>query len=162
MAYTITCRTSHAERLANNIVDLIERNTDNAFGESGGWFRCHECGQPAHVFRESPTQEGDPYSRYILGVIRISTWQATYCPYIFLNASEEDGQADHIDFNYYKDTRSSEGGSLRHGHGPGGSGPVLGEKEMLDLMARLVEAKFLSKTDIVDCMNRVASTPQSL
>jgi len=97
-------------------------------------------------------EKGEEYSRYILGVVRISTWEPTYSPYIFLNASEENGEADHIHFNYYKDTRST-GGSLKQGHGPGGA-PVLGKKEMLDLIATLIKSGFLNKTELRECLDR--------
>jgi len=102
----------------------------------------------------SPLQEkGEIWERWIKGIIRIKTDYETYSPYIFLTADTEDGQVNGIHFNYYKDTRS-QGGRLKHGHGPGGAS-VLNKAELLVLLEKLILFGCISVAEIDGLLKRI-------
>jgi len=153
MGYQIICTNPKCKQLtwANNIIDLIEKHTDER-----GRIKCTECGSAnAHVFKESRLQEkGETWRRYIRGVITIKTEYKTYTPYIFLTSQTETGEIDGIHFNYYKDTRRKKGGRLKHGHGPGGA-PVLTKDELFQLLKKLINYGCLTKKEIQDFLTGV-------
>lgn len=135
--YLIKCGSKKCgeQTWAANIVDLINEHT-----EKNGKIQCTACGGlKASVNRESVLQEkGETWSRYIQGVIPIKTGHETYTPYVLLTAQSENGQLDGIHFNYFKDTRNEEGGSLKHGHGPEGA-PVFSKQELFQLFDKLMD-----------------------
>lgn len=145
MAYDIKCRSCGAVTWADNIVNLLKEHAD-----STGRFLCATCQSvDTYIYRESPLQEGqgEYWRRWIKGVIRIETGGPTYSPYIFLTAESEDGPVSGLHFNYYKDTRSQQGGRLKHGHGPGGA-PVLGVTDLLTVFEYLIRNNLISKDQI--------------
>ena len=144
MAYSIDCRECGKRTVAGNIVWLLSEHHTDEYGR----IKCKSCGSTnAHIFSESKLQEeGKQWRRYTQAVIRIHTGVPTYTPYVFLNSSEPDGPIQGIHFNYFKDTRS-EGGKLKHGHGPGGA-PVLSKDELFDLLVALSEHNVISAEDI--------------
>lgn len=150
--YPIKCGSENCRKptKAWDIVDLIENHT-----EKNGKIKCTECGSTnASILQESKLQErGENWKRYIKGVIRIKTDVETYHPYIFLTASEENGEIDGIHFNYYKDTRN-EGGRLKHGHGPGGA-PVFSKGELFQLLDKLNDYGCISKNDMLGFVNKM-------
>jgi transcription elongation factor Elf1 len=151
MAYDINCRTCNEHTRANNIVDLLKENTDK-----DGKFVCSHCGgTDTYIFRESNLQEeGEVWKRWIKGVIQIDTGIDTYSPYIFLTADSEDREPTGLHFHYYKDTRNSPNGKLKHGHGPGGP-PVLSNGNLLDIIKHLIKIGIMSVDDIQQFINDV-------
>ena len=146
MAYEITCPRCRHSTWARNIVDLIEKHTNEA-----GRLVCETCKQPnAYIYRSSKLQEqGQTWDRWIKGVIRIETLVPTYSPYVFLTADGPQGsesEVNGIHFNYYKDTRA-DGGALKHGHGPGGA-PVLSPGELLALVKALTASGIYSVNEL--------------
>lgn len=148
MSYNIMCSSCQKKTWAANIVDLIDKHTDSAFGEDGGMLVCGHCSALGHIYRSSKLQErGKTYVRYIKGVFRIpSNEERTYFPYLFLNSDTEDGDIGHVHFNYYKDTRK-DGGRLKHGHGPGGA-PVFGPETLVDMIEKLLQCGLLTANDL--------------
>ncbi|HWP90817.1 MAG TPA: hypothetical protein VNN20_01270 [Thermodesulfobacteriota bacterium] len=148
----IKCRNQNCQERtwANDIVDLIDNHTDTR-----GRLKCSKCGiSDAYIYRKSNLQEKDKvFERWIKGVIRITTPYQTYSPYVYLISDEENGDITGIHFNYYKDARSKPGGKLKHGHGPGGV-PVLSQKELLDLIEKLISFCCLSVQDIKNLLDR--------
>jgi len=143
MGYLIKCSSCQQDTWAPNIVDLIN---DYLEKES--------------IFQESILQEeGETWQRYIKAVVPIKTAYETYTPYIFLTAPTEDADIDGIHFNYFKDTRK-DGGSLRHGHGPGGS-PVFSKDELLQLLEKLVNYGCFSKQDMKDFAEKLVCSSSS-
>jgi len=148
MSYRVQCSSCGKRTPRNNIVELIEQHTDHKFGSDGGYIKCLECNGNAYVYRKSKLQEKEEtWERYIKGVIRIPTGFPTYSPFVFLAASDKDDEANQVQFLYYKDTRAEEGGTLKHGTGPGG-GPALTQSHLLDLIDKLIVAGFLSLSDV--------------
>ena len=137
MGYVMECSCGHQTGAAN-IVDLIRSHTDPQ-----GWLVCGQCNRPgAYIQRRSELQEGELWERCIKGAIPVETDYPTYTPYVFLTAASPTDEPTGVHFNYYKDTRS-DGGRLKHGHGPGGA-PVLSLDELLQLLRKLGRARFLT------------------
>ena len=148
MAYCIKCLSCGEETTVPNIVDLINKYTDRAFGDDGGWLQCRHCKALGYVHQQSRTQEGDEdFTRCIKGVVRIKTSKKTFSPYVFFNSEEPSTEISHIHLCYYKDTRPN-GGRLKHGHGPGGP-PAYWSGMFEELLKKLVKARFLSNDDLI-------------
>lgn len=55
----------------------------------------------------------------------------------------------HVWFSYYKDLRPS--GRLKLGYGPGGP-PLLGKREVMILLRKLVDLQYVTRTEFVDAL----------
>lgn len=155
MPYEINCRDCKQLTWASNIDDLIKEHID-----SNGRFLCSRCDSiNTFIYRESKLQErdenGEPdiWQRWIKGIICIDSGIETFSPYIFITAESEEGEATGLHFHYYKDTRS-QGGRLKHGHGPGGP-PVLGINDLFFIIQHLVSIGALSKAEIEKFVNKL-------
>lgn len=162
MSYSIKCRDCGKTTIAGNIVCLLrfrENHTDSA-----GRIKCKECSSTnAHIPFKSRLQEKDKiWERYTQAIVKIETGVETYTPYVLLNSSTPDGEIRGIHFNYFnyfKDTRT-QGGSLRHGHGPGGA-PVLNKKELFNLLVSLSEHGVITAEDMDDTARRIRGRSKS-
>lgn len=131
---------------AGNIVDLIQKHTDEA-----GWLRC-ACGERGYVEKKFKLQEpGDTWEPYLMGIIPLGDQEDTYQPFVFLvSYSPHDYDPDQTQtdvwFSYYKDLRE-DGGRLKLGYGPGGP-PVLGTTQMVSLLERLIAMRCLKVEDL--------------
>ena len=157
MAYGIKCRDCGAVTSAGNIVLLLsEHHSDEA-----GRIKCKKCGSTnAHVpFKSKLQEEGQVWERYTQAVLTVDTGIKTYTPYVFLNSATPDGEVRGIHFNYFKDTRA-QGGSLKHGHGPGGA-PVLSKQELLNLLLDLSEHGVITAEEVEDVAQRIRDRQES-
>ncbi len=121
MPYDIKCCDNKcgASTWAENIVSLI-----NDHAHDSGYFRCAACGGNGYVHKSFSLQEkGEVWDPHLFGVIPLGESGSTYQPYIFLCGYAPGDKPTDAWFCYYKDTRAT-GGTLKHGHGPGGP-PVL-------------------------------------
>ena len=157
MPYEIQCRDCVKTTWVANIVDLIKNHIQSGSGK----FICSHCsGKDTFIYRESKLNEksddGTPevWERWIKGVMTVDSGFETYCPYIFLTADSEDSQPNGLHFHYYKDTRTQEGGKLKHGHGPGGP-PVLPIEDILLIIRHLIINGFLSKGKIINFIEAI-------
>jgi len=143
MSYPVTCNRCGDTNTAWEIVDLIKNHTDGH-----GNLICQICGGDAYVYRESTTQDGGTWERYIRGAVPFRTqFGRRFVPYIFLVSYSPRGKPKDVHFNYYKDLRP-DGGTLKHGHGPGGA-PVFGKAQILKLLEHALSHQVLSRKDLV-------------
>lgn len=142
MSWKIDCKNCKKETWADNIVTLIDQNTNDE-----GWFICSHCKKLGFIEKKFKLQEpGEIWEPYLRGVYRLGVKGDTYQPFVFLVSYEPDGKADDIWFSYYKDLRSS-GGRLKLGYGPGGP-PVLGAEQVINLIQHLLKNKLIEKEQI--------------
>ena len=145
MSWTIKCNNPNCgekTRVAN-IVDLIKKHTND-----NGWFVCGRCKQLGHIEKSFNLQEpGSTWKPYLRGVIPLGEDGATYQPFVFLVSYEPTGNPNDIWFSYYKDLRNS-GGRLKLGYGPGGP-PVLGSKQVISILKKMINIGCLSKDDVI-------------
>jgi microsomal dipeptidase-like Zn-dependent dipeptidase len=78
---------------------------------------------------------------------------------VFLNSATPEGEVRGIHFNYFKDTRP-QGGSLKHGHGPGGA-PVVSKDELLSLIVDLSQHGVITAEDVEDVAQRIRDRQES-
>jgi hypothetical protein len=137
--YTVSCDSCKQETWAANIVDLIDNHLDKYH-----MLKCINCGSSgAYIYKESETQSDEgTWERWIKGVIRIDYQgegkDLTYHPYVFLHSHDGPlGKINAVQISYYKDHRAI-GGSLKHGHGPGGT-PVLDISDLTTILQKLTE-----------------------
>jgi hypothetical protein len=152
MAWHIKCIDTKCgcEAWAGNIVDLISGHR----GEDG-LFRS-QCGKPGYITKSFSLQEqGETWEPYLRGLVTLGRAGETYQPFVFLVSYEPAGPISDIWFSYYKDLRAS-GGRLKLGHGPGGP-PVLGAKDVLTLVERLIEVGCVKRKDIERIASKVAT-----
>jgi hypothetical protein len=133
--FTIQCDFCNKISWAENIVDLIGNHLD-----AGHMLKCSHCSASgAYIYAVSKTQEGGEWERWAKGVIRIDYTDQdnkNYHPYVYLHSHEgPKGKIDSVQISYYKDLRQT-GGSLKHGHGPGGT-PVLGLSDLKNIIGKL-------------------------
>jgi hypothetical protein len=145
MGWLIECtdRTCSAKTWAANIVDLIQKHTDNA-----GWLRC-ACGKPGYIEKKFDLQEpGETWKPFLRAVIPLGDTKDTYQPFVFLVSYEPEGSPSDVWFCYYKDLRGYvEGGRLKLGYGPGGP-PVLNSAQLLHLLKGLLSINCLKVEDV--------------
>lgn len=124
-------RRLRASLFINGFQRTISNHIDNNF-----MLRCIRCGSNnAHIYKSSKTQNSDgKWERWIKGVFHYGN--DDYHPYVFLiSHNNPDSEIDSIQINYYKDY-SKRGGSLKHGHGPGGT-PVVAINDFTSIGERL-------------------------
>ncbi|MGD0828651.1 MAG: hypothetical protein ABSA09_11280 [Desulfobaccales bacterium] len=137
MGYTINCDACEQASWAGNIVELIENHTDD-----NQMFKCTNCGSSgAYIHKIYETQGNeDPWEPYFKGIIRIDYKEAElkdYHPYVFLiGHGGPQEKVNSLQISYYKDLRET-GGSLKHGHGPGGA-PVIGLSDFANILHKLI------------------------
>jgi hypothetical protein len=157
MSYDIECEECEDYTYAKNIVDLIDNHTDE-----NGFFVCEHCSKSKKTFihKESEMQEkrGQKrrcWERWIKGVVKIDSGIKTFSPYVFYIADDKNAKPSEfrLHFNYYKDTRP-QGGSLKHGHGPGGA-PVLEQENLFFIIEYLIKIKALSINDLKKFIKRL-------
>lgn len=140
---------------AKNIVDLIDNHTDE-----NGFFICEHCknSNDTYIYKESDIQErDDSWERWLRGIIKIDSGVKTYSPYVFFidDTKKDKPEEFRFQFQYYKDTRS-DGGKIKHGHGPGG-GPVLEIENLLYIIKHLIKIGSLSVKDIKTFIQSIES-----
>lgn len=143
MAWQIKCIETNcgAQTWARNIVELIGDHRD-----AEGWFLC-KCGKYGYVEKSFPLQEaGEFWEPFLKGVISLGKPGEIYQPFVFLVADNPSGPVDSVWFSYYKDMRAS-GGRLKLGYGPGGP-PVLGMRQVADVVGKLVDLRCLTPHDL--------------
>lgn len=119
--------------VATQIVDLIEHHRD-----PDGWFLCR-CGEHGYIAKTFALQEeGQTWAPFLKGIIPLGSPGDSYQPFVFLVSHKADGFADSVWFSYYKDLRSSPGGRLKLGYGPGGP-PVLEMRQVSELLRELAK-----------------------
>lgn len=152
MSWQIKCTDAKCgcESWAGNIVDLISDHRTK-----DGFFRSN-CGKPGYIEKSfSLQEEGETWEPYLRGLLSLGQVGDTYQPFVFLVSYKPDGPVSDVWFSYYKDLRSA-GGRLKLGYGPGGP-PVLGAKDLLILIGRLVELGALKAKDIERLARKVAT-----
>jgi hypothetical protein len=119
MSYKVTCSICNKATVANNIVTLINRHIGLDF-----MLKCVECGASnSYIHLNSNTQNNDgEWERWVKGVYHFGNDE--FHSYAFLISHKgPTSNVDAVQISYFKDYRK-DGGSLKHGHGPGGT-PVI-------------------------------------
>lgn len=142
MPFTIKCNKCGKETWATNIIDLVKNHRD-----SDGWFLC-QCGEHGFIEKRFDMQEeGETWEPFLKAIITLGNQDDTYQPFVYLVSSKPDEAVNAIWFAYYKDTRSSPGGRLKLGYGPGGP-PVLGKEQIFQMMRQMKSMGCLSQEEI--------------
>lgn len=150
MGYPVKCNWCRETHTAPEIVELIRRHRDK-----NGNLMCRTCGRDAYICRESGTQGGDAWNRYIRAAIPFRTrYGRGFVPYVFLVSDSPRGRPTDVHFGYYKDLRPK-GGALKHGHGPGGV-PVFGKPQFLKLLEQAIAHDVVSPSDVFRVVRAVA------
>lgn len=128
------------------VVDLLQRFLPP--DKSAGLFLCLSCGQnTGFIKKQFNTQEGDEWAPFLRGAVRLTDDRtSSYQPFVFLVSYEPAGDVVDCWFSYYKDLRAN-GGRLKLGYGPGGP-PVLGHRQVVDLVRQLRKLGFLKAAEI--------------
>jgi hypothetical protein len=140
MGWPINCVNGNCKGAwANNIVDLIEKHTDQ-----NGWFLC-SCGGKGYIKKSFKLQEpGNPWEPYLRGVVTLAdNPNDIYQPFVFLVSYKPKDDPEDVWFSYYKDLRSQQNGRLKMGYGPGGP-PVLGKLAVVELLSRMKSLGLIS------------------
>jgi hypothetical protein len=143
MGWLIRCTDKNCTKQtwAENIVELIDQHTDQ-----NGWIKCG-CGQYGYIKKVFELQEeGETWEPFLRAVIRLGEPGDTYQPFVFLVSYDPLEKPQDVWFSYYKDLRQS-GGRLKLGYGPGGP-PVLGTKQVVGLLQKLVELGCISGEEL--------------
>jgi hypothetical protein len=137
------------ETWVKNIVDLIADHRG-----ARGWFLCSSCRKHGHIKKEFKLQElGEVWKPYLRGVIPLGKSGETYQPFVFLLSHTPSSKVTDLWFSYYKDLRSSSGGQLKLGYGPGGP-PVLCKVKFLHLLSQLVATRYLTKRAVLSAVGK--------
>ncbi|MGB9104421.1 MAG: hypothetical protein WCC59_06675 [Terriglobales bacterium] len=144
MSYDVRCSKCLKTSTSPNIVDL---QTWTDYGEGEYRFECPNCKQfGGSIARKRKLQEGEVWKYNIVGMIPLADEKQTYSPFVFLTCDSRSPTINGVHFNYYKNLRDR-GGRLKQGAGPGG-GPFLRKHHVLLLIRALINAGFITKTEV--------------
>jgi hypothetical protein len=152
MAWTIRCVDTNCTKVssASDIVELIKHHTDESNMFIG------PCGKHGYIEKKFRLQEvGQLWEPCLRGVIELGDPSDTYQPFAFLVSKQPRSKVNDLWLSYYKDLRSSKGGRLKLGYGPGGP-PVLDKAKFLKLLTQLVAKGYLTKVEGLRAVNKGA------
>jgi hypothetical protein len=153
--YKIRCGQCNNITTSLQIIDLLNNTNEH------GLFICkhgHTSNTFIHRKVENLQEKDQIWDHCITGIIPIDYKSETYFPYGNLIADADDngqplGKATHFQPCYFKDTRQF-GGSLKHGHGPGGP-PVFAISHIFTILERLILLNLITKEELAGFLESI-------